>query len=661
MKALDDASPTARSADSKPSAAPFSESQTLKSELLSAKELNGEGQASDHPSSKRSEGDCLQKVEAKGRGGSEDAAAATDRPSWHNKMEYFLAQVGFSVGPTSIWRFPYLFFHNGGGSFLIIYMLLLLFVEIPLLLLEMATGQRMRKGSVGVWKVISPWIGGVGYSSFVVCFIVGLYYGTFVAWCLYYLVQSFQSQMPWASCPLLRNSSKFDPECARTKPTIYFWYKQVLKATDEIEVGGLPVLHLGVSLFVTWLIVCISVIKGLKATRKMLYVTVLLPYIILFCVLIRSLMLDGAEYGLKRLLPAKVPALYSVEVWRNTGYQLFMSMGSGLGSFTAISSYVARSNNCVIDAFAVALLNLLTSVMAMMFVFAIMGHVATEANGQCYLKNAERVMNLVSAGLLPPELGLPPDLKHESSYLYQLWIRKLPEEVRNEILPYFSDCELSEQLEKVMEGPGVPIVAISIIASVFSGSPLWAVVIFLFLVTMGLSTMMGILQGLLTPLQDTFSSTRKHPELLAGVLCVLMFLGSLIFARPSGSYYVTLLDHYWAPLSVICILILENMAIAWIYGAKRFLTELIIVLQRPILPVYHWLWCYVSPFMLLALLASTLIYLLLTPITYLAWNSSTSTEMIRHYPSWAKVLLVVLIVITILPIPAYFLYTLMRD
>ncbi|XP_019653774.1 orphan sodium- and chloride-dependent neurotransmitter transporter NTT5-like [Ailuropoda melanoleuca] len=94
--------------------------------------------------------------------------APTDRPSWANKIEYLLAQVGFSVGLSTIWRFPYLCFHNGGGSFLIIYILMLFLVGVPLLFLEMAAGQRMRQGSIGVWKVISPWIGGVGYTSFMV-------------------------------------------------------------------------------------------------------------------------------------------------------------------------------------------------------------------------------------------------------------------------------------------------------------------------------------------------------------------------------------------------------------------------------------------------------------------------------------------------------------
>lgn len=38
------------------------------------------------------------------------------RPAWNNKVEYILAQVGFSVGLGNVWRFPYLCQKNGGGE-----------------------------------------------------------------------------------------------------------------------------------------------------------------------------------------------------------------------------------------------------------------------------------------------------------------------------------------------------------------------------------------------------------------------------------------------------------------------------------------------------------------------------------------------------------------
>nr|XP_060507698.1 orphan sodium- and chloride-dependent neurotransmitter transporter NTT5 isoform X2 [Panthera onca] len=519
MEAQDEKSQTSRPSDSKSLTLTSSTPQLLKSELPT-EELMGMGQKLDTLSPNIwSDEDSDEILETTDSDELKDKAPP-DRPYWANKIEYLLAQVGFSVGLSTIWRFPYLCFHNGGGSFLIIYILMLFLIGVPLLFLEMAAGQRMRQGSIGVWKVISPWIGGVGYTSFM------------------------------------------------------------------------------------------------------------------------------------------VPALYSVEVWRRTGNQIFLSMGHGFGSFIAISSYIPRSNNCVMDAFAVALLNLVASLTAMVFVFATVGHLATKNNNKCYVKNAETVMNLIVTGVLPPEVQPPDSLYYEPSSIYPKWFKNLPEQMKSMILPHLSNCNLSEQLKEVMEGPGVAFVAVTDTISVFSGSTLWAIVIFVLLANLGLSTMIGIMQGIITPLQDTFASLRKQTKLLTVGICVLMFLGSLIFVRPSGSYYVNLLDDYWASLPLLLIVILENVAMAWIYGARRFLADLIIMLGRPISPIFRWLWCFLSPFVLLVLFVNTLIHLCLKNITYLAWDSSISNEVIRTYPSWAKVLLIISIIITILPIPAYFLYTL---
>lgn len=48
------------------------------------------------------------------------------------------------------------------GAFLIPYFIALAFEGIPLFHIELAIGQRLRRGSVGVWKAISPYLGGVG-------------------------------------------------------------------------------------------------------------------------------------------------------------------------------------------------------------------------------------------------------------------------------------------------------------------------------------------------------------------------------------------------------------------------------------------------------------------------------------------------------------------
>lgn len=48
------------------------------------------------------------------------------------------------------------------GAFLIPYIIALAFEGIPLFHIELAVGQRLRRGSVGAWTAISPYLGGMG-------------------------------------------------------------------------------------------------------------------------------------------------------------------------------------------------------------------------------------------------------------------------------------------------------------------------------------------------------------------------------------------------------------------------------------------------------------------------------------------------------------------
>lgn len=51
------------------------------------------------------------------------------------------------------------------GAFMLLYVFLLLIVGVPLFFMELAAGQSIRQGSIGVWKHISPKLAGIGYSS----------------------------------------------------------------------------------------------------------------------------------------------------------------------------------------------------------------------------------------------------------------------------------------------------------------------------------------------------------------------------------------------------------------------------------------------------------------------------------------------------------------
>lgn len=116
----------------------------------------------------------------------------------------------------NVWRFPYLAQKNGGGAFLVPYWLMLFIQGLPIFYLELAIGQRLRKGAIGVWNEISPFLGGIGISSAIVSFIVALYYNTIIGWCLIYLFHSFENPLPWANCPVRLNPNMtyyYEKEC----------------------------------------------------------------------------------------------------------------------------------------------------------------------------------------------------------------------------------------------------------------------------------------------------------------------------------------------------------------------------------------------------------------------------------------------------------------
>lgn len=51
---------------------------------------------------------------------------------------------------------------------MLLYFFLLMIVGVPLFFMELAAGQSIRQGSIGVWKHISPNLAGIGYSSCIV-------------------------------------------------------------------------------------------------------------------------------------------------------------------------------------------------------------------------------------------------------------------------------------------------------------------------------------------------------------------------------------------------------------------------------------------------------------------------------------------------------------
>ncbi|XP_067432990.1 sodium-dependent neutral amino acid transporter B(0)AT2-like [Thunnus thynnus] len=586
------------------------------------------------------------------QGSSEPAA----RAGWNSKIEYFLAQVGFSVGLGNVWRFPYLCHQNGGGAFLLLYVLLMLVVGIPLFFLELAAGQSIRQGSIGVWKYISPKLAGIGYSSCVVCFFVALYYNVILAWSLFYLGNSFQQPLPWEQCPEQGNVTV--KECEKSSPTSYFWYRKALDITDSIDETGSFNIHIVCCLLAAWTIVCLGMFKGIKSSVKVMYFSSIFPYVVLFCFLVRGLMLDGALDGITYMFYPKLEIWADIQVWRQAATQVFFALGLGFGSIIAYSSYNPKNNNCHRDAFTVSSINFLTSVLATLVVFAVLGFRAKNKVMACVVSNVK---------LLPEPNGFEdPSWKPGFDYFepssvaledYRAWFKQHGKKISGNL----TDCDLEIEMQKGVEGTGLAFIAFTEAMSLLPGSPFWSALFFLMLLNLGLSTMFGTMEGILAPLTDRFKTLANNKTKLTIFSCIIGFLIGLLFTQRCGNYFVTMFDDYSATLPLIIVVVFETFSVSWMYGADRFLDDIEVMLGWRPPAIYKYLWKYICLLAMLGLLGATIVRMFITRPTYMAWNQTKASEEHLRYPGWALAVLALLIIFAMTPTPLAFIHSVLQD
>ncbi|CAG7815796.1 unnamed protein product, partial [Allacma fusca] len=193
-------------------------------------------------------------------------------------------------------------YKNGGGAFLIPYLVVLFLVGKPLYFLELHLGQFSSYGPIKIWKM-APILKGVGYGEMFASMAGASYYCAIMAVTIFYLISSFQSVLPWSEC-----NPEWIGECGKgvngtsgdkSFPELYF-EREVINQKENIDDGiGSPEIHLTLCLLTAWILVFITLIRGIKTSGKFSYFFAILPYVVLLTLLVRGVTLEGAWVGIK--------------------------------------------------------------------------------------------------------------------------------------------------------------------------------------------------------------------------------------------------------------------------------------------------------------------------------------------------------------------------
>lgn len=153
----------------------------------------------------------------------------------------------------------------------------------------------------------------------------------------------------------------------------------MIRARENILDGiGWPIWNLVGFLVLSWAMVFLILMKGIKSSGKASYVLALFPYIVLIILLIRALTLPGAFNGIKYFFTPQWDKILEPSVWYAAVTQVFFSLNIFFGTIVMYSSYNKFTHNVYRDATIITTIDTFTSLLAGCCIFGIIGHLAHE-------------------------------------------------------------------------------------------------------------------------------------------------------------------------------------------------------------------------------------------------------------------------------------------
>lgn len=275
------------------------------------------------------------------------------RQTWSNTLTYILTVAGATIGFGATWRFPYLVGENGGGAYVLSFCIAMIFIGIPVILVENVIGRRQMLNSIDAFggktsdgkKISNAWKS-VGYMGLLGCFGIMAYYMVIGGWVLAYIFKILQGDFDLTNPIDAQYTSNFYNTTIENSPLL---------------IGIFTTLFV----IINWIILKKGVIDGIEKSVKYL-----MPFlfICLLIVVVRNLTLEGASEGIKFYLTPDISKI-TPKLFIDVLGQVFFALSLGFGVMITLSSHLNKNENLIKTSIYTGILNTLIAVLAGFMIF----------------------------------------------------------------------------------------------------------------------------------------------------------------------------------------------------------------------------------------------------------------------------------------------------
>lgn len=287
---------------------------------------------------------------------------------WSTRGAYVAVTAAAVCGPVMLWRFPAAALRHGGGTFLVAYVVALLVTAAPLLVLEIAHGQRTQRAAPRALRAINKRWEWVGWTGTLIGFALACMHVMLAMWAL--LIGSA------AAGAMVRSAEKLPWE---DNPARFFF--DLVFETPDPAPWQIPTATVALTLTGIWVLVGLLASASPRLFGGLLRMVFVAGIALLVVFVGRHLLFlsdpeSGAVHGLAWALDVQPEAFGNIELWIDAFGQALLACALGTGAHIVLAAYLPREADVANNATFVAAIGGAVTFVAFLAVACLLGSLA---------------------------------------------------------------------------------------------------------------------------------------------------------------------------------------------------------------------------------------------------------------------------------------------